>query len=74
MCQERLTVFRHFDPARITTLLCDADGNLFPSEEPAYEASVEVTNPVKCWASPPPVGWPSRTRCPGSCRQSRRAS
>jgi HAD superfamily hydrolase (TIGR01509 family) len=25
-------------------LLCDADGNLFPSEEPAFEASVEVTN------------------------------
>ena len=27
-----------------TTLLCDADGNLFPSEEPAFEASVAVTN------------------------------
>jgi beta-phosphoglucomutase-like phosphatase (HAD superfamily) len=25
-------------------LLCDADGNLFPSEEPAFEASAEVTN------------------------------
>lgn len=25
-------------------LLCDADGNLFPSEEPAYEASADVTN------------------------------
>ena len=25
-------------------LLCDADGNLFPSEEPAFDASVEVTN------------------------------
>src|SRR3981081_1583630 len=25
-------------------VLCDADGNLFPSEEPAFEASVEVTN------------------------------
>ncbi|MBI2699799.1 MULTISPECIES: HAD family hydrolase [Mycobacterium] len=44
MTQERLTVFRHFEPARISTLLCDADGNLFPSEEPAFEASVEVTN------------------------------
>lgn len=25
-------------------LLCDADGNLFPSEEPAFVASAEVTN------------------------------
>lgn len=25
-------------------LLCDADGNLFPSEEPAFEASCAVTN------------------------------
>ena len=30
--------------AAVTTLLCDADGNLFPSEEPAFEASVGVTN------------------------------
>ena len=27
-------------------LLCDADGNLFPSEEPAFEASTQVTNRV----------------------------
>src|SRR5206468_6511581 len=27
-----------------TILLCDADGNLFPSEEPAFEASAVVTN------------------------------
>ena len=27
-----------------TVLLCDADGTLFPSEEPAYAASAEVTN------------------------------
>jgi HAD superfamily hydrolase (TIGR01509 family) len=33
-----------FDPAPITTLLCDADDNLFPSEEPAFAASVEVVN------------------------------
>jgi HAD superfamily hydrolase (TIGR01509 family) len=32
------------DPARVTTLLCDADGTLFPSEEPAYAASADVTN------------------------------
>jgi HAD superfamily hydrolase (TIGR01509 family) len=30
--------------ARVQMLLCDADGNLFPSEEPAFDASVEVTN------------------------------
>ncbi len=30
--------------AGLTTLLCDADGNLFPSEEPAFVASAEVTN------------------------------
>ena len=28
----------------IRVVLCDADGNLFPSEEPAFEASVGVTN------------------------------
>jgi beta-phosphoglucomutase-like phosphatase (HAD superfamily) len=28
----------------IEVLLCDADGNLFPSEGPAFEASVGVTN------------------------------
>jgi beta-phosphoglucomutase-like phosphatase (HAD superfamily) len=28
----------------VRVLLCDADGNLFPSEEPAFDASVEVTN------------------------------
>jgi beta-phosphoglucomutase-like phosphatase (HAD superfamily) len=28
----------------IEALLCDADGNLFPSEEPAFEASARVTN------------------------------
>jgi HAD superfamily hydrolase (TIGR01509 family) len=28
----------------LRALLCDADGNLFPSEEPAFEASAEVTN------------------------------
>lgn len=32
------------DPAAVTTLLCDADGTLFPSEEPAYDASADVTN------------------------------
>ena len=33
-----------FDPGAVRVLLCDADGNLFPSEEPAFEASTEVTN------------------------------
>ena len=32
------------DLTRVTTLLCDADGTLFPSEEPAYAASADVTN------------------------------
>lgn len=32
------------DLTAVTTLLCDADGTLFPSEEPAYAASVGVTN------------------------------
>jgi HAD superfamily hydrolase (TIGR01509 family) len=32
------------DPSGVTTLLCDADGTLFPSEEPAYDASADVTN------------------------------
>jgi beta-phosphoglucomutase-like phosphatase (HAD superfamily) len=33
-----------FDPGAIQAILCDADGCLFPSEEPAFEASVLVTN------------------------------
>lgn len=39
-----LTVVRTFDRAPITTLLCDADDNLFGSERPAFDASTEVTN------------------------------
>jgi beta-phosphoglucomutase-like phosphatase (HAD superfamily) len=35
---------RSFDPAAVEVLLCDADGNLFPSEEPAFVASAQVTN------------------------------
>ena len=31
-------------PSKTAALLCDADGNLFPSEEPAFVASAEVTN------------------------------
>lgn len=33
-----------FDATPITTLLCDADDNLFPSEKPAFAASVDVIN------------------------------
>lgn len=32
------------DVTRADALLCDADGNLFPSEAPAFEASASVTN------------------------------
>jgi HAD superfamily hydrolase (TIGR01509 family) len=32
------------DPQAVEVLLLDADGNLFPSEEPAFVASAEVTN------------------------------
>src|ERR1700712_5053397 len=32
------------DRLRPVALLCDADGNLFPSEEPAFVASAVVTN------------------------------
>jgi len=38
-----LQFVRPFDPASITTLLLDADDNLFPSEAPAFDASAEVT-------------------------------
>ena len=44
MSPDRLVVFRPFRPDTVTTILCDADGNLFPSEEPAFDASVGVTN------------------------------
>lgn len=40
----KLVVLRRFDLDAISTVLCDADGNLFPSEEPAFDASVSVTN------------------------------
>src|ERR1700728_4973514 len=39
-----LSFVRNFDPAPITTLLLDADDNLFGSERPAFDASTEVTN------------------------------
>jgi beta-phosphoglucomutase-like phosphatase (HAD superfamily) len=39
-----IRIVRPFDPSLITTLLCDADDNLFPSERPAFAASVEVIN------------------------------
>jgi beta-phosphoglucomutase-like phosphatase (HAD superfamily) len=35
---------RDLDLTRTSVLLCDADGNLFPSEEPAFEASSTVVN------------------------------
>ncbi|MGH3634965.1 MAG: HAD family hydrolase, partial [Mycobacterium sp.] len=44
MNRRGLAVVRRFDPAPITTVLCDADDNLFPSEGPAFAASVEVIN------------------------------
>lgn len=44
MNQLGLRVVREFDPASITTLLLDADDNLFPSEAPAFAASTEVVN------------------------------
>jgi HAD superfamily hydrolase (TIGR01509 family) len=44
MSQQELRVVRQFDARPITTVLCDADDNLFPSEAPAFAASTEVTN------------------------------
>jgi beta-phosphoglucomutase-like phosphatase (HAD superfamily) len=35
---------RAFDASAIEVVLCDADGNLYPSEEPAFAASAKVTN------------------------------
>jgi beta-phosphoglucomutase-like phosphatase (HAD superfamily) len=32
------------NPAKIELIMCDADGNLFPSEEPAFEASAQIVN------------------------------
>ena len=36
--------FSPLDAAAVEVLLCDADGNLFASEEPAFDASTVVTN------------------------------
>jgi HAD superfamily hydrolase (TIGR01509 family) len=44
MNQPGIVFVREFDPAPITTLLLDADDNLFASEAPAFVASTEVTN------------------------------
>ena len=38
------TRFLPLDASGTTHLLCDADGTLFPSEEPAYAASADVAN------------------------------
>ena len=38
------TRFQPLDTSGTTHLLCDADGTMFPSEEPAYEASADVAN------------------------------
>jgi HAD superfamily hydrolase (TIGR01509 family) len=38
-----LLVDRFRQPVGLTTILCDADGTLFPSEEPAFEASAVIT-------------------------------
>lgn len=43
-------------PGSLTTLLCDADGTLFPSEVPAFEASVEMVNHcLVCWGAARPL-------------------
>jgi HAD superfamily hydrolase (TIGR01509 family) len=42
--QEGLPVLPTSALQDVRALLCDADGNLFPSEEPAFVASAEVTN------------------------------
>jgi beta-phosphoglucomutase-like phosphatase (HAD superfamily) len=39
-----MTASAELDLNAVEVLLCDADGNLFPSEEPAFEASADVTN------------------------------
>jgi beta-phosphoglucomutase-like phosphatase (HAD superfamily) len=41
---DRVVHFHDIDADAIEVLLCDADGNLFASEEPAFVASTEVTN------------------------------
>ena len=41
---DRVLRFRPLDPDAVEVLLCDADGNLFASEEPAFVASTAVTN------------------------------
>jgi beta-phosphoglucomutase-like phosphatase (HAD superfamily) len=39
-----IRTFGELNLAEMRVLLCDADGNLYPSEEPAFVASAEVTN------------------------------
>ncbi len=42
----RIVRFAPLDTAAVEVLLCDADGNLFGSEEPAFVASAAITNRV----------------------------
>ncbi len=39
-----IELFGPLDLGAVEVVLCDADGNLFPSEEPAFDASTTVTN------------------------------
>lgn len=41
---DRVLHFEPLEPEAYDVLLCDADGNLFASEEPAFDASTAVTN------------------------------
>src|SRR3954469_25674439 len=44
MFQHSRSLFDQDTLEQTKVLLCDADGNLFPSEEPAFVASTDVTN------------------------------
>jgi beta-phosphoglucomutase-like phosphatase (HAD superfamily) len=66
--------------AQPRVLWCDADGNLFPSEEPAYAASADVTNdfladvgvPARYTAEELRLGWTGknfRTTAAALCRE-----
>jgi beta-phosphoglucomutase-like phosphatase (HAD superfamily) len=44
----------------VRVLLLDADGNLFPSEEPAFTASAEVTSRFLAWLGLPADATPER--------------
>ena len=64
---EEETLSSPLDVGAVKVLLCDADGNLFASEEPAFVASTVVTNRLlAAWSDAAATAPSKRSRIGGS--------